>query len=542
MNNLADRLTRKYLNTLTHYFPVEATNLGIHESDSQIGAFDDQTIGQMLNDFSFIEAEASRSVEGLSLDDKIDLRLIINAIKYIKQDFKDFKLHQTNPVYFIEYVLNGCLQLLIRDFDTFENRAVAIIERLKKIPGFVGELKNNIDFKKTSKLQIRTAHQISLSAVKFLNQIQKSEEIKLILDDRGTCIFNRAKEAFSSLAKFFLQNEKKCLSEITSIGEERFTFRLKNWHMINDKPENLVSYARSIIEQSTAEMRAVSATLNGQSDLSALIKKFSNERPLNNELLDLYRKQIEKSISFAEQFDIVSIPENFELDIIETPIFQRPLVPVAAYLSPGPFEQKQKGFFLVTLPDRKSSRNKAENNNHALFDIPVIALHEAFPGHHLQLSISNNAGSDMKKISDSPLFAEGWALYCEEMMDEFGYYEDIRNKFFQLSDQLLRACRTVVDVMVHCGEMTFNEAKDYFTRKAYISPSLAEDEVRQVVLYPGLQLSYLIGKREILRLRENQKKMLGQNFDLKDFHNQLLKNGSVPFALVEESFKTNTPF
>jgi uncharacterized protein (DUF885 family) len=132
------------------------------------------------------------------------------------------------------------------------------------------------------------------------------------------------------------------------------------------------------------------------------------------------------------------------------------------------------------------------------------------------------------------VFIEGWALYCEEMMEQEGFLADPRNALLRLKDQLWRACRVVADVGLHCFGMSFEEAVELMVGTAKLERANAEVEVRRYTMTPTQPMSYLIGKREIMRLREELRAAEGSSFDLKRFHDSLLGYGAIPVSIIRE--------
>jgi uncharacterized protein (DUF885 family) len=223
------------------------------------------------------------------------------------------------------------------------------------------------------------------------------------------------------------------------------------------------------------------------------------------------------------------VPPDEELEIIETPVFLRHVVPFAAYYPPAPFEQRQKGYFLVTPPPEDESR-EARLRGHNYGFITLTTLHEAFPGHHLQLTVANRSGSALRRLSDNSMFAEGWALYCEEMMYEAGFY-DRKTRLLQLKDLAWRACRVLIDVGLHTGTMGFDEAVEMMIREVKLDRDSAVAEVKWYSLAPTYPLSYLRGQREILRLRDRWRER--GPYEARAFHDALLSAGTLPMALAE---------
>jgi uncharacterized protein (DUF885 family) len=221
---------------------------------------------------------------------------------------------------------------------------------------------------------------------------------------------------------------------------------------------------------------------------------------------------------------------------VDTPVFERATTPYAAYLQPAPFDAEHGGTFFVTPVDvgRRPEVQEQQLQGHNYVSLPLTTLHEAYPGHHLQLSHAVKVGSRLRRLSDSNVFAEGWALYCEELMYEQGYFLDPVTRLYQLKDLLWRACRVVIDVGLHTGRMTVAEAVEYLVDQAMLERVNAEAEVRRYTLTPTQPMSYLVGKLELLKVREEAKRRMGARFNLYDFHAALLSSGTLPPALIRE--------
>jgi uncharacterized protein (DUF885 family) len=230
------------------------------------------------------------------------------------------------------------------------------------------------------------------------------------------------------------------------------------------------------------------------------------------------------------------MPADARLEIIDTPLFERHTIPYAAYLAPAPYDVEQVGYLYVTPADPTRPREEQEQQlqGHNYASIPLTALHETYPGHHLQLCLANKAGSHLRHLVQSTLFAEGWALYCEELMHEQGFFSGPATRLYQLRDLLWRACRVVIDVELQRGRMSFEQAVDFLVRNVVVEPVNAEAEIKRYALTPTHPLSYLVGKLQILELRAEAERRLGSRFGLGDFHGALLASGTLPPTLVGE--------
>jgi uncharacterized protein (DUF885 family) len=175
-----------------------------------------------------------------------------------------------------------------------------------------------------------------------------------------------------------------------------------------------------------------------------------------------------------------------------------------------------------------------------IFEMETLAHHEAIPGHHMQIAIAQELQGipKFRMYGGNNAYAEGWALYCEYFPKEFGFYQDPYMDFGRLNDELLRAVRLVVDTGIHSKHWTRSQVMDYFRKN---TPNPERDiftETNRYIVWPGQATSYKIGMLKILELRELAKKQLGPRFDLREYHDLVLKYGAVPMDLLEENVRS----
>jgi uncharacterized protein (DUF885 family) len=257
---------------------------------------------------------------------------------------------------------------------------------------------------------------------------------------------------------------------------------------------------------------------------------------------EAYVAEVERARAFVTEKRLVPLPPA-AIEIVDTPVFERYTTPFATYLPPAPFDEEQSGWLFVTPVDTAKPREiqAQQLGGHCLARLPLIVAHETWPGHHLQIATAHRQGSRLRRLADNPLMQEGWALYCEELMHEQGYYTERTSRLYQLADLLWRACRVVVDVALHSGRMSAAEAVDFLVENALMERAAAEIEVRRYALTPTRPLSFLLGKTLLLELRDETRRRLGARFNLHDFHAALLASGSVPPTLIREELAERLP-
>ena len=240
---------------------------------------------------------------------------------------------------------------------------------------------------------------------------------------------------------------------------------------------------------------------------------------------------MEEAKKFVIENNIATVYEGDKLIVEETPAFLAPLIPFAAMSMPSRFDKPMIGVYLVTRP--KDIANLGSHLNYA--SIRNTAVHEAFPGHFLQGSISNRS-SLIHLLAQGTETVEGWAHYCEQMMMEHGYVTGLESKLVQINDVIWRAVRIIVDVKLSRGEMSFDEAVDMLVKEVGMSKEGAMAEVRRYTQTPSYALSYLLGKHLILQLREEIKQKMGMKYNEKFLHDTITANGYLPISLLREVF------
>jgi len=224
---------------------------------------------------------------------------------------------------------------------------------------------------------------------------------------------------------------------------------------------------------------------------------------------------------------LVTVPENERVEVLATPAYLRRVMPFAAYFTPAPFDRHPVGTYIVTPSVDDDPEAMRE---HYRASISNTSIHEAYPGHHLQLAVAIRHPSLTRIVTDAPEFVEGWGMYSEQMMREEGFDDGPPFRLALATDSIWRACRIILDIRMHRGELSIEEATDFLVEHTRIERSNALAEVRRYTSTPTYPLSYLLGKVLILGLREDERRRRGRAFSLHEFHDTLLRNGSLPIS------------
>jgi uncharacterized protein (DUF885 family) len=424
--------------------------------------------------------------------------------------------------------------LLVRELGPPEERVAALAERLAAVPALLAEA--------------RDALEPGLSMAALESGIEYAEGLTDLVGETSRAFAasvgrDGAVDVPSAAAVAALEGFRDHLRDVLAptagsecgAGEDVLADVLHWEHCLDEPPETLAAYGREVLDETRAAMER-SASAAGYPDAESAVAAAQAATPAPGELVGAYARVVDEARAFVVDHDVASLPPGEELEVLATPVFLRSLLPFAAYDPPGPFAARQLGFYYVTPPPKGSSGAELADvmRGHALTSLRTTGVHEAYPGHHLQLCSANQAPTLARRIAGMPdggnILVEGWAFYCEELMERQGFLDDPAVRLMRLNDQVWRACRVVIDVELHLGRMRLDEAVDFLARETRMNRREAELECRRYAEEPGQAMSYLLGKREVLRLADAWR--AARSGTLRAFHDELLAWGSLPPAVI----------
>jgi uncharacterized protein (DUF885 family) len=394
-----------------------------------------------------------------------------------------------------------------------------------------------------------------------------------------------AADAWEAFAGFLLQTyDANDLTDRFAAGEQEYAWRVQHCLKVDRNLEDLFAYGASQVTRFEGELFAVAGEIAKGANLSlsfatdadkrnsarSVMEHLSKESPANDDqLFTWYREAGERAVAYGRDQQLFDIPAEYRLDVTPTPPVLRSTIDAAYYPAP-PFRKAGIGRFYLT-PTGNDPAALRLNNRASVAD---TAIHEGFPGHDWHYKymtqhaaeISNirwltpGAVEDSSSMWEDSMAAEGWALYAEELMAEptgsrpHGFYSAAEH-LYELQGQLLRAVRVRVDVGIHTGRMSFEEALDYFTEHVSFYPkartAAASDPTARAIMdgaeralyryskWPTQAITYNLGKAAILDLREALKAKQGSAYNAKAFHERLMRMGTLPAGYFREWFLNN---
>src|SRR6266480_257894 len=468
-------------------------------------------------------------------DEQIDAILFRSQLENVDFQNRVLKFERTNPQTYIGECVSAIFSLLKKEYDTPRKRALSATARLKAMPPMLKQGLTNLQnpVKLYAKLAIDSARSIdplfkdSLMAL----DVDPSTGLRTGLAPSEHEELIKARDAGLAAAHSFADDLEKRMPKMVDfapMGEANYNYYLK--HVLL-----LPLDAREVETVGRVEMgryRALEALLPDPKLADPDPSRAANIPPDQASFLKAYESRETEMINFLKEHKLVTIPDYLgPFQIRQLPEAFKPTSPGGFMNPPGVSDKDSGGFYFIP------TYNPASKNFYiraAIEEPRPILGHEGIPGHFLQLSIANHLTNEIRRQHSDNIFIEGWALYGEEMLSRTGLYplnSASQGQVLRLSRY--RAARIGVDVNLHTGKWTFEQAVKYFMEAGGLDREAAEGEAAGAAANPTQKITYMTGKWQIMRLLGKYRDKQGAGFRLGQFHDDLIKNGSLPLSIIE---------
>lgn len=529
---LADAYYRRYWER----FPTAASSVGIEEYDRKLESADEALLMDQLRDTkeTLRDFEALASAAGGAGDgDRLDRMAFDSQLRLRILHLETIGGWRRNPADPADSLITSLFFLVMRRDVGSPETAEAVVSRLEAAPRYLEAARSRLS--DPVALWVDVAIEIAEGGRSFMSDVATGvAERHPGQKDRLAAAAGTAQAGIDEHLTWLRGLKSRKLSTDPAIGAAALTEIVRLNHGLTESLEEISEYGRSQIAHFKARQVELAREIDPKASPAEIIaregRRYAETGP---DMLEEYRRTTFELRDRLVADGILDLPPGETCEVISTPAFLRPLLPTAAYSSPGPLDRNQRGIFYVSDPPRSLSQDDYMANVAQHFPIGPTCAHEAYPGHHVQLCWANQAPSLIRKLSDHIIFMEGWTLYCEQMMVELGWYASKALELSYLNDQLWRACRIVIDVGVQSGKMSVDDAIAMLQKEVGFTPHRARTELNWYTQSPGTPMSYLLGKGKTLALRDKyQAKHPGST--LKQFHGWLLRHGSIPQAWLLE--------
>jgi uncharacterized protein (DUF885 family) len=508
--------------------PVAATYFGIHTYDDQLGdGGRDAILAEVAADREDLARVEALDDAGLSRAVRFERDLEVHNLKRAIFEADELRIWERRSLA-LDAVGDGLFLLFVRDHAPLAERLDAISGRLEGVPRYLEEARHRSDGP-----QVRLWQRIEMESAGQLPTLFE-EFVAAGQGVLGPAEGRRLERAVSAAAvevdlyTTWLEGTLASGVDAAGVGRELHDRMVELRSFDGLDADAILALGEQKLAEEHEARAAAAREIDPDADVAEVVARVKADHAATfGEALEEYRLAMHRARTHLVEHDLASVPDDERIAVIETPEYLRNVVPFAAYFSPAAFDRDSKGVYVVT-PSVHGSATAIREHNRA--SISNTSIHEAYPGHHLQLDVARRHPSLTRLLADAPEFVEGWGMYSELMMREQGFDDAPEYRVVLHTDAIWRACRIILDVRLHRGEIGVDEAVDFLVDQTRFERDNARSEVEWYTYRPTYPLSYLLGRTLLLELRASEQRRLGAAFSLRDFHDTLLKNGSLPIS------------
>src|SRR6184192_970720 len=543
------KIAHDYIEQYLQANPEDATELGDHRFDGQLTDYSSEARAKELATQKEFRDKLS-AIDGSQLTgaNNVDFRILKENIDYKIFQAEELKEAEWNPLVYMQSLANSLYLLVARDFAPPEKRIPNLRQRMEAIPRVIAQAKANLQ--QPPRVHTETAIEQTQGAINLVREgltplVDRTPQMKNELAP----LQEKTAAALEDYKKW-LQNDLLPRSDGDfRIGAEKFRKKLRFALASDLSMEEIMKRAQADLQETQTAIyetalplyekyfpEADNKTLTDKHKVTAaVLDKLAEQHPDDATVVGYAKEVVGEATDFVKSHKLVAIPDT-PLDVIAMPEFKRG-VAIAYCDSPGPLDKTGKTFFAVAPTPKDWSKERKESffreyNNYEIRDLTV---HEAMPGHYLQLAHANEfrAPTLVRAIFRSGTFIEGWAVYCEQMMAEQGYGGP-EVKMQQLKMRLRAIANAILDQSIHAGNMNEKEAMNLMMKETFQEEGEAVAKWKRARLSSAQLSTYFVGISEHLDLRAAEQKKLGKDFDLRKYNDRVISYGSPPVKYVRE--------
>ena len=482
-----------------------------------------------------------RSVDFKNLlkEEKVDYKFIESLLVGKELDYEEVQSWKRDPR---DYMNFRQVSSNINGPKTCEEKIIFLIEYLPIIKNDLQSgSKQLVEY--VPRFQELGLYMAKNSSVIFNVEVKKFlESCNSVSEDNRNQILSFSSQIIDELKVFtnFLENVLPSKEESTfAIGKETYNKMLKNQFLLDYNDETLWEFGWEEFNRTVAKMDVLAKEIDSSKTTKELLVEIKNEYPEPYKMIEAHQYWVDKSGEHIKNNKLIPIPWKERVHVVAREEYLRK----TSYY--GNFSRSRgvddEGYFtsqwkINPFEDYWDKKTKDEYLvEHDWGVIIVTAPHETYGGHHIQGLYQMHNPSELRKNNGISLFSEGWGLYNEQLMLETGFYPDKKIKLRQLQLRLWRNARVIYDVGMHSGKLSYEDAISLMTDRVGFLRWAAQLEIDSSSSRPGYFIGYFIGMTEILKMREEYKKIQGDQYSISEFHEKLLKVGNMPPSLMKES-------
>jgi uncharacterized protein (DUF885 family) len=518
--------------------PTTATGFGYHVHH---GA----SLDDMLDDFSPAGIAASRSLSrdidariarldtaSLDAEQRADIDIMRNALGASRLELDEIQSYRHNPTSYVELLGNGLYSPYVLQYAPAGERYRHIINRLNKIPELIRQAEANLQ--DSPEIWNRVARDENTGNIGLINTTLRDacptgERMRY---DQAAAGAIAALQGFNH----WLEDNLAEKPSDWRLGKERYAKKFSLVLATGKTPEALLAEA----EEDLVKVRAEIARLAAPKTVEQALADVARQHATAATFMPSAKQALVAATAFVRSKDLLTLPPNANLEVIETPVFMRGLYSVGGFNPAPALEPKLGAFFWVTPIPAEWPQSRIDSKLREYNDsgIQHLTVHEAMPGHYVQGEYANEIQPRsrrlLRNIFGNGPYVEGWAVYSQQLMAEQGYLGDTPGYRLTLQKQLLRVlANTILDVRLQTLGMTDSQAIDLMTKNTYQEMEEATAKLQRAKLSSCQLPTYYAGYKGWLAVREHYQSKHGAGFSLKEFHESALRQGAVPLPVLD---------
>lgn len=424
---------------------------------------------------------------------------------------------------------HALFQILHRNYAPLKERMKSLSKRLENLPQFVDELRGRL--KRPAKYYVEHELETLTRLPGFFNTLRdiSREHMSAAMERQMHRLIESAQNGLERYSDWLIVDILPDSTEDWAIGDAELR-KLLAARGFAESPSGLVSKAEQEMAKCLEKMRELGRQIRRKvpvEDVRDLLKQQHADG--SDAVLRSVRELVGRAKQFVNRSKFASIPEHDSMYVIETPAYQRHIVPLGGYWSPGKFDHKRDGYFWVTPGDCDSDKLK----EHSSAAVVNLTTHFSYPGRHLQAGWALHQPSPLRTLAAAPETLEGWAAYAEERIKDMGFEETPTSRFMMYLTRRTAAARVVLDVKLNTGKFTFRQGVEYLIDHIGMDRVVAESECRRITVLPSVSSAEFFGREQVVDLLKHARERMKARFSETFAHNALLKAGPIPLKLMK---------
>jgi uncharacterized protein (DUF885 family) len=523
------RLADDYYNWRNQNYPVGSSDAGLHTWDNKLTDYSPAAIAARRARVINLLAQVNRmQTAKWNKDERIDWLLFRAQLEGPAFFDRVMDFEHSDPQTYVNECSNAIFSLIKKDYDTPRNRARSAMVRLTAMPAMIEQGKRNLT------RPVKLYAQLAIDSARSIDPLFKDSMMSALAKDLSAAemddLVNARDAAIKSIHAYadWLEKRLPSMPAFAPMGEANYNYLLKHVYLLPLDAKQVEMLGQTEL----ARARSMESMLPDPSLADPNPQRAKTIPKDQDDFLKAYESREAEMIAFLKENKLVTLPSYLgRFEIRQLPEAFKPTSPGGFMNPPGVYDKDATGFYFIPTynPQSKNFYIRA-----AIEDPRPILGHEGIPGHFLQLSIANHLKDEIRRQHGDGIIIEGWALYGEEMLMRTGLYplnSASQGQVLRLSRY--RAARIGVDVNLHTGRWTFEQAVKYFMEAGGLDREAAEGEAAGAAASPTQKITYITGKWQIMRLLGKYRDRAGKDFRLGQFHDDLIKNGSLPLSIVE---------